>query len=666
AWCTAAGDDANNGLTPATPKATVQAILADYDLEPGDTVRIDTGTYNLKDNINVSSADGGSAAAPVIFEASPYGVTFSHDSIWAGVCWFLGADHVVVRTALSTKYSSRPQSWMLITGADVGIAVGGNHTEILRCDVAGNRTSGIIVYSDHVAIRHCLARDTINEEQGSGIRLWAANYVSISNCSVVGNGKYGIDMNNSAGSTLNSSIVSVDGPGRLGICIFRQALAACDFNNLYATGGALVGALVDFSVVDSVTLADWQVATGLDAHSISVDPLFVDPANGDFHLQSTAGSYHGGLWTADAVDSPCLDAGDPATGVGDEPAPNGQRINLGAYGGTEQASKSHVRRSIQLTSPMPGTLLKSSAAISWFVFGDAWQPGDTVSIEWSADGGATWHPVTGGAGLDADTGVFSWSLFGFEWGDSYRVRLTCDQDAASTFCSADFSVGGMYYVNDDSLEGDVYCSATGDDDANHGRSAASPKASLQVLLESYDLEPGDVVYVESGTYLLEDAVTIDASDGGAPEKPVTIRGPNPPGHVVFSCANADTDVFVLRASDLNLQRLRLLGGRAGISVTKSGFRFRITECILEGQAAFGVYVEEAGGTLENNIIIGAPYGVLSLLQANVTLVGNTLWQNQYSVTLNGYTTSTPRVQLRHNILSPVNGGRCFFILRAGA
>ena len=38
-WCTAVGNDANDGLTTATPKATVQAVLAAYPLLPGDIVR---------------------------------------------------------------------------------------------------------------------------------------------------------------------------------------------------------------------------------------------------------------------------------------------------------------------------------------------------------------------------------------------------------------------------------------------------------------------------------------------------------------------------------------------------------------------------------------------------------------------------------------------------
>ena len=46
-------------------------------------------------------------------------------------------------------------------------------------------------------------------------------------------------------------------------------------------------------------------------------------------------------WITDDVTSPCIDAGDPMTPVGNEPFPNGGIINMGAYGGTAEASKSY-------------------------------------------------------------------------------------------------------------------------------------------------------------------------------------------------------------------------------------------------------------------------------------------------------------------------------------
>ncbi|UCG49124.1 MAG: right-handed parallel beta-helix repeat-containing protein, partial [Phycisphaerales bacterium] len=85
--------------------------------------------------------------------------------------------------------------------------------------------------------------------------------------------------------------------------------------------------------------------------NISVDPLFVDPANGDYHLRSQG--WHWNIrdesWAYDNyVTSPCIDAGDPASPLYDEliTMPRdldgvygiNRRINMGAFGGTPQAS----------------------------------------------------------------------------------------------------------------------------------------------------------------------------------------------------------------------------------------------------------------------------------------------------------------------------------------
>jgi parallel beta-helix repeat protein len=79
-----------------------------------------------------------------------------------------------------------------------------------------------------------------------------------------------------------------------------------------------------------------QNGTPADAN----DDFWVD---GDYHLQSQAGRWDPNTksWVIDANTSPCIDGGDWATPVGFEPFPNGGRINMGAYGGTAEASKSY-------------------------------------------------------------------------------------------------------------------------------------------------------------------------------------------------------------------------------------------------------------------------------------------------------------------------------------
>ncbi|OYT38714.1 MAG: hypothetical protein B6U86_06120 [Candidatus Altiarchaeales archaeon ex4484_43] len=82
----------------------------------------------------------------------------------------------------------------------------------------------------------------------------------------------------------------------------------------------------------------YNVSSGIG--DISEDPLFADPDNGDFHLKSEAGRWNGTDWVKDDVTSPCIDAGDPNSAYSNEPEPNGDRINMGSYGNTEEASKS--------------------------------------------------------------------------------------------------------------------------------------------------------------------------------------------------------------------------------------------------------------------------------------------------------------------------------------
>jgi parallel beta-helix repeat protein len=93
--------------------------------------------------------------------------------------------------------------------------------------------------------------------------------------------------------------------------------------------------------------------------NIDEDPLFIEPGcwdpndtpedpnddfwiDGDYHLKSQIGRYDPNIksWVIDDVTSSCIDAGDPNSLVCDEPEPNGGIINMGAYGGTAEASKS--------------------------------------------------------------------------------------------------------------------------------------------------------------------------------------------------------------------------------------------------------------------------------------------------------------------------------------
>jgi len=90
--------------------------------------------------------------------------------------------------------------------------------------------------------------------------------------------------------------------------------------------------------------------------NIDVDPLFVDPDHGDYHLRSNRGRYwpEHDIWVLDRITSPCIDSGDPNAETLLEPVPNGNRINMGAYGSTAQASLSPTDQYLPGQAYSPG------------------------------------------------------------------------------------------------------------------------------------------------------------------------------------------------------------------------------------------------------------------------------------------------------------------------
>lgn len=95
------------------------------------------------------------------------------------------------------------------------------------------------------------------------------------------------------------------------------------------------------------------------------DPCFVDPGywdvndtpddpnddfyvSGNYHLKSQAGHWdpNSESWVCDDVTSPCIDTGSPNSPIMYEPFPNGGVVNIGAYGGTVEASRSYFGKPV--------------------------------------------------------------------------------------------------------------------------------------------------------------------------------------------------------------------------------------------------------------------------------------------------------------------------------
>ncbi len=116
----------------------------------------------------------------------------------------------------------------------------------------------------------------------------------------------------------------------------------------YGSGGAIAGTYNCF--YNNTT--NYGTASVAGVGDLYVDPLFVDAAAKNFRLKSTG--------EGDAATSPGVDAGDPSDAYALEPAPNGSRINLGAYGNTALAERSYATTTTTLSSSTTTTATTST------------------------------------------------------------------------------------------------------------------------------------------------------------------------------------------------------------------------------------------------------------------------------------------------------------------
>jgi len=222
--------------------------------------------------------------------------------------------------------------------------------------------AGIYLYHSNSKIENCHFHANSALVIGGGICNESSSSLHVTNCLFSGNstgewGGYGGGIHNALSS---AEVISCTFSGN-----YRAAISEydCDLTitDTIIWGNTPVEIYSDEpSIRYSNILGGWP---GIG--NINSDPCFVMPGywadkndpniivepddpnaiwvNGDYHLQSQAGRWepYSGSWIKDNVTSPCIDAGDMASPIGYEPFPNGGRINMGAYGGTVEASKSY-------------------------------------------------------------------------------------------------------------------------------------------------------------------------------------------------------------------------------------------------------------------------------------------------------------------------------------
>jgi hypothetical protein len=207
-------------------------------------------------------------------------------------------------------------------------------------------TGGVGYYASAIAVRnrsplisHCVIVGNRSRLAGSGAIYCENSNLSLVNCTIAENvaghqgaAIFGINSN----PMLVNSIAWANVPAQMAF----DDKSAPQISYMDVQGGWAGVGNIDTDPLFALagywaSPADWTQP---------VDPRMAGAVwvPGDYHLVSKTGRWDAAQrsWVTDSATSPCIDAGDPQSPVLDEPAPNGNRVNLGAYGGTSQASKS--------------------------------------------------------------------------------------------------------------------------------------------------------------------------------------------------------------------------------------------------------------------------------------------------------------------------------------
>ncbi|MBI9016788.1 MAG: right-handed parallel beta-helix repeat-containing protein [Phycisphaerae bacterium] len=738
------GDNTNSGKSPNSPMSSLSALLDIYDLGPGDIVYVDSGVYNVINNLVIDSSDAG--VAIIGPTEAGHEALFDRNDISSGsnVLELLDADNVVIENMSFTGgyhgiyvSGSQNQSGPVlktnnvygnnsygifidnsiatvtsnkVSGNDIGIYARAHNltfpvqisdNEVFSNDqkgiyaeynvlVTGNKVyghQGVNHYGIHVSNN---AKALYNESYGNEVGIYAgqpgysrsatvvgnqvynnsiginAGYSSlvsenksysngtginagngyrfngtISNNIIYANSDYGLTVNqgqagasivnntiyqpigdavriynNSSDVKLQNNILSVESGYCINVAIGSFAGFASDYNVLHTVADGNVAKWGDTVIANR---ADWYYELGFDRHSYDSNPMFIDIDGPDnilgYDIDSSTNfgdddNFH------ISINSEAIDSGSPTEEQIFEMYPNGDRVNIGGYGNTFEATNS-APETVQIISPIALDKYEygNEIYIAWRTSGLAAVIDDIVmTLEYSTDTGNSWHVFASALELESDgTGSYIWNANVVA--EEIIVRISSDtgpnvSDESSIFQIAPGS--NSYYVNiaNDSNFDDNEYTLTSGDNTNSGKSPNSPMSSLSALLDIYDLGPGDIVYVDSGVYNVINNLVIDSSDAG-----VAIIGPTEAGHEALfdrnDISSGSNVLELLDADNVVIENMSFTGGYHGIYVSgsqnQSGPVLKTNN--VYGNNSYGIYIDNSIATVTSNNVSGNDIGI---------------------------------------------------------
>jgi len=330
-FCTAVGNNTNNGLTPGTPKLTLKNLWTTYGpsgsniLTNGDSIFIDYGTYNTTGVSNVTEGIFNITVPGLTFIGAGIGKTiFDHNYYGSGSDYFMWikANNTTVKNMTVQKYYGSPaSSGVAVSGVNTGaqaitidnatnilieniqtsnnggngnasITVGPNSTVTISgggstCNATGsNYSGGIDVFGANITLNINNYVGAFNSKSaffGSALYVFGNNSttkVNVTNTRITGNiGKEG-------------TALYLDG----GHVSFRN----CILENNVSTGGNYGGAIVVYNGTLKLSICKINNNSGTKGGGIAVYPN-----NGSVNLTIDSCLFSGNTVTSRGIDLYC-------------------------------------------------------------------------------------------------------------------------------------------------------------------------------------------------------------------------------------------------------------------------------------------------------------------------------------------------------------------------
>ncbi len=220
-------------------------------------------------------------------------------------------------------------------GRGGGISMGYGEAVIDDCIITGNQVNayggGVYCDNSNGIVRYC--KITGNTAWfGGGLSSFFGNGLNVSNCLISDNtasdGGGGIILGHSSATIINCTITRNTAQTRGGSVYINYSDPKIR-NSILWGSTAPTGPEIYILGGGNPIVTYCDIKGGWTGQgNINADPHLTAPANPDPNMRD----YHL------LPDSPCIDAGDPASDFGLEPEPDGGRINMGVYGNTPEAT----------------------------------------------------------------------------------------------------------------------------------------------------------------------------------------------------------------------------------------------------------------------------------------------------------------------------------------